>query len=208
MIGQLPKRKHENVQSEEYSEKPGSKAFWWILLAIITGILIVNQHKKENPDQNIPGDEELFEKLPDHFKETFTEKYGRPNEDDRECELYYLLANSAMKRPCMKCPVWCSGPEKNLILVLKNEIYYIGKTCRQEGEREKEHRQMMNTWDLEYQWIKRGTEGYITTAEQLHLKTYFSRPEAVKEDCHLFLPPGNVAGMSRENWRELLEKLK
>lgn len=108
----------------------------------------------------------------------------------------------------MKCPVWCSGPEKNLILVLKNEIYYIGKTCRQEGEREKEHRQMMNTWDLEYQWIKRGTEGYITTAEQLHLKTYFSRPEAVKEDCHLFLPPGNVAGMSRENWRELLEKLK
>ena len=99
-------------------------------------------------------------------------------------------------------------PEKAQILVLKDQIYYIGKTCRDQGERENEHKRTIDALNLEYHWIKRGTEGYITTAEQLHLKTYFSRPEAVKEGCHLFLPPGNAVGVSHENWRKLLEELK
>ena len=30
---------------------------------------------------------------------------------------------------------------------------------------------------------------------------------ATKERCHLFLPPGNSAGLSQEDWRELLEEL-
>ena len=52
------------------------------------------------------------------------------------------------------------------------------------------------------------TEGYITTAEQLHLKTYFTRPEAIKEGCRLFLPPGNSAGMPQQDWRKLLKELQ
>ena len=66
---------------------------------------------------------------------------------------------------------------------------------------------MMTAFNLRYQWIKRGTEGYITTAEQLHLKTYYARPEAIKDGCHLFLPPGNTVGMSQEDWKELLKEL-
>ena len=61
---------------------------------------------------------------------------------------------------------------------------------------------------LEYEWIKRGTEGYITTQEQLHLKTYFTRLEARKEGCHLFLPPGNSVGMPQDDWRKILEELQ
>jgi hypothetical protein len=208
MVGQLPLQKHDTTEKEKISEKPGGWQFWWLLLLIVEGITIVVQFKKENPELNLPGDEELFETLPEHAKETFKERYGRPNVDDRECELYYLLANTTMERPCVKCPVWCSEPEKIQVLVLKDQIYYIGKTCRQEGEREKEHTTMMTAFNLRYQWIKKGTEGYISTAEQLHLKTYYTRPEAVKEGCHLFLPPGNTVGMSLEDWRKLVKELK
>jgi hypothetical protein len=180
MIGQLPRQKHEIIEEEGVSGKPEPGKFWWVFLFIAAGIIIATQLKKENPELNIPGDEELFETLPDHAKEDFQEKYGRPNDDDRECELYYLLANTTMKRPCAKCPVWCLDSGKKQILVLKGQIYYIGKTCRDQGERENEHKRTIDALNLEYHWIKRGTEGYITTAEQLHLKTYFSRPEAVK----------------------------
>lgn len=98
-------------------------------------------------------------------------------------------------------------PEKMQILVSKSQIYYIGKTCRKQGEREKEHKQIRDALNLEYEWIQRGTEGYITTQEQLHLKTYFTREEAIKEGCHLFLPPGNTIGVSQQDWKKLLKEL-
>lgn len=205
MIGQLPRQKHEIIKDEAFSEKPGGGQRWWILLLIVIGTTIVVQLKKDNPELNTSSDEELFETLPEHAKDTFKERYGRPNDDDRECELYYLLANTTMRRPCVKCPIWCLDTEKMQVLVLKDQIYYIGKTCRQEGEREKEHTALMTALNLRYQWIKKGTEGYISTAEQLHLKTYYTRPEAIKEGCHLFLPPGNAIGMSREDWKKLLQ---
>jgi len=208
MVGQIPRQQHDIIEEEGFSGKPGGGQLWWILLLIVTGTTIVVQLKKENPELNIPGDEELFEKLPQQNKDNFKERYGLPDVDDRECELYYLLANTTMGRPCIKCPVWCSDTEKMQILVLQDQIYYIGKTCRQEGEREKEHTAMMTALNLRYQWIKRGTEGYISTAEQLHLKTYYTRPEAIKEGCHLFVPPGNAVGMSQEDWRKLIKELK
>ena len=121
---------------------------------------------------------------------------------------HYLEANSTMKRPCAKCPIWCMDPGKTQILVSEGEIYYIGKTCRKGGKRKKEHKRIIDALNLEYERIKRGTEGYITTAEQLHLKTYFTRLEAQKEGCHLFLPPGNTIGMSQQDWKKLLEELK
>jgi len=207
MIGHLSRQSHETSRGEEFSGKPGGGKRWWVLLFLVTGTLLIVQLRRENSELNIPSDEELFEKLPDPAKDAFKERYGQPNDDDRECELYYLLANTTMERPCVKCPVWCSDSGKMKILVLKDQIYYIGKTCRQEGEREQEHLAMMTALSLRYQWIKRGTEGYITTAEQLHLKTYYTRPEAVKEACHLFLPPGNAIGMSRGDWKKLLEEL-
>jgi len=187
---------------------PGGGGYFWILFFIAAAIIVATQVKKENPELNVLSDQELFDKLPDDAKEAFKEKYGQPDDDDRECELYYLIANSTMKRPCAKCPVWCMDPEKTQILVSKDQIYYIGKTCRKQGEREKEHKQIRDALNLEYEWIKRGTEGYITTQEQLHLKTYFTRDEAIKEGCRLFLPPGNSVGMPLEDWRKLLDELQ
>lgn len=188
--------------------KPGGGRYLWIILFVAAAIIVATQVKKENPDLYIPSDQELFEKLPDDAKEAFKEKYGQPDEDDRECELYYLIANSTMNRPCAKCPVWCMDPGKTQILVSKGQIYYIGKTCRKRGEREREHGQIIDALKLDYEWIKRGTEGYITTQEQLHLKTYFTRPESIKEGCRLFLPPGNSAGMPLQDWRKLLKELQ
>ena len=187
---------------------PGGGGYLWVIFLVAAAIIIATQVKKKPSGLNIPGNDELFEKLPDNAKEAFTEKYGQPDDDDRECELYYLLAKSSMKRPCAKCPVWCMDPGKTQILVSEGEIYYIGKTCRKRGEREKEHGQIIDALNLDYRWIKRGTEGYITTAEQLHLKTYFTKDEAIKEGCHLFLPPGNSIGMSQADWRKLLEELQ
>ena len=187
---------------------PRGGGYWWIVFFAATAIIVATQAKKENPGRNVSSDQELFDKLPDDAKEAFIERYGQPDEDDRECELYYLIANSTMKRPCAKCPVWCMDPEKIQILVSKGQIYYIGKTCRKRGEREREHKQIKDELDLEYEWIKRGTEGYITTQEQLHLKTYFTRLEARKEGCHLFLPPGNSVGMPQDDWRKMLEELQ
>ena len=63
-------------------------------------------------------------------------------------------------------------PGKNTDTLTEGEIYYIGKTCRKRGEREKEHGQIIDALNLDYRWIK-GTELYITTAEQLHYKTLF-----------------------------------
>ncbi|MCB0593226.1 MAG: hypothetical protein H6557_17415 [Lewinellaceae bacterium] len=188
--------------------RPGGGGYLWMLFFIMAGAIIVSQVKKKPPELNIPGNDELFEKLPDNAKEAFKEKYGQPDEDDRECELYYLLARSTMKRPCAKCPVWCMDPGKTQILVSKGEIYYIGKTCRKGDKREKEHKQIRDALKLDYKRIKRGTEGYITKTEQLHLKTYFTRDEAIKEGCHLFLPPGNSVGMPQKEWRKLLEELQ
>jgi hypothetical protein len=190
------------------SGKSGDEKYWWIIFVIATSIIIASQVKKEQRDLDIPTDKELFERLPEDAKKAFTEKYGQPDDDDRRCELYYLVANSTMKRPCIKCPVWCMDIGKTLILVSEGEIYYIGKTCRRGGKREKEHKRITDALNLDYHRIKRGTEGYITTAEQLHLKTYFTRFEARKEGCHLFLPPGNTVGMSQQDWKKLLEELK
>ncbi len=187
---------------------PGGGGYFWILFFIAATIIVATQVKKENPELNVLSDQELFDKLSDDAKEEFKEKYGQPDEDDRECELYYLLAKSTMKRPCAKCPVWCMDPGKTQILVSKGQIYYIGKTCRKRGEREKEHGQIRDALNLDYEWIKRGTEGYITTQEQLHLKTYFTRPEAIKEGCRLFLPPGNSVGMPQQDWRKMLNELQ
>ena len=187
---------------------PGGGGYFWIFFFMAAAIIVATQVKKENPELNVLSDQELFDKLPDDAKEAFKEKYGQPDEDDRECELYYLLAKSTMKRPCAKCPVWCMDAGKTQILVSKGQIYYIGKTCRKRGEREKEHGQIREALKLDYEWIKRGTEGYITTQEQLHLKTYFIRPEARKEGCRLFLPPGNSAGMPQQDWRKLLKELQ
>ena len=187
---------------------PGGGGYFWILFFIAAAIIVATQVKKENPELNVLSDQELFDKLPDDAKEAFKEKYGQPDEDDRECELYYLLAKSTMKRPCAKCPVWCMDAGKTQILVSKGQIYYIGKTCRKRGEREKEHGQIRDALNLDYEWIKRGTEGYITTQEQLHLKTYFTKDEAIKEGCHLFLPPGNSVGMPQQDWRKLLKELQ
>lgn len=178
----------------------------WILF-LIAIIAIIFSLKKENPDVKVLGDDELFEQLSDEAKEDFKEKYGSPDKDDRACELYYLLANSSAKRPCVKCPVWCLDDKKNQILVLKDQVYYIGKTCRQDGNREKEHLKMMQAFNLRYQWVKRGKEGYITTVEQLHLKSYYTRAEALKEGCRLFLPPGNSVGLSQTEWKKLTEEL-
>ncbi|MCO6490279.1 MAG: hypothetical protein J5I98_17835 [Phaeodactylibacter sp.] len=191
-------------------EKPGGGKYWWILFFIAAGIIVASRVIKENPALKIevPGDRELFDKLPDHAKKAFTEKYGQPDDDDRECELYYLIARSTMKRPCVKCPVWCMDPEKIQILVSKGQIYYIGKTCQKQGKRKKEHQKIIDALDLDYKGIKRGTEGYITTQEQLHLKTYFTRSEAIKEGCRLFLPPGNSVGVSQRDWRKLLKELR
>ncbi|MCO6491885.1 MAG: hypothetical protein J5I98_25945 [Phaeodactylibacter sp.] len=187
---------------------PGGGGYFWILFFIAAAIIVATQVKKETSDLNIPSNDELFEKLPDDAKEAFKEKYGQPDEDDSECELYYLLAKSTMKRPCAKCPVWCMDPGKTQILVSEGEIYYIGKTCRKEGKREKEHKRIRHALNLDYKRIKRGTEGYITKTEQLHLKTYFTKEEAIKEGCRLFLPPGNTIGMSQQDWKKLLEELQ
>lgn len=188
--------------------KPGGGGYLWILFFVAAAMIIASQVKKESPGVITPGNNELFEKLPDKAKESFKEKYGQPDGDDSECELYYLVANSTMKRPCIKCPIWCMDPEKIQILVSKDHIYYIGKTCREQGKRKKEHEPTTNALDLEYQWVLRGTEGYITKSEQLHLKTYFTKGEAVKEGCHLFLPPGNAIGMSQKDWKRLLKELQ
>jgi hypothetical protein len=99
MIEQLSKQKHDLIKEEEkLSGKPGGGQLWWILLLMVTGTTIVVQLKKENPELKLPGDEELFEKLPEQAKDTFKERYGRPDVDDRECELYYLLANTTSER--------------------------------------------------------------------------------------------------------------
>ena len=204
----LEKPKGTFDRSETFKPgRPGGGGYWWIIFFAAAAIIVATQVKKENPGLKIPTEKELFEKLPDNAKEAFTEKYGQPDEDDRECELYYLLAKSTMKRPCAKCPVWCMDPGKTQILVSRGQIYYIGKTCRKRGEREKEHGQIIDALNLDYRRIKRGTEGYITTVEQLHLKTYFTKGEAIKEGCHLFLPPGNSIGMPQADWKKLLKEL-
>ena len=201
--------KPKNIPDQSCARKPGKSGdgkYWWILFFIAASVFIASQIKKEEPGLGIPTDKELFERLPDNAKKTFTEKYGQPDDDDQECELYYLVAKSTMKRPCVKCPIWCLDPGKTQILVSKGEIYYIGKTCRRGGKRKKEHKRITDALNLDYHRIKRGTEGYITTAEQLHLKTYFTRGEAIKEGCRLFLPPGNTVGMSHQDWKKLLEE--
>ena len=204
----LESHKWEFGKNDSYeSRSPGNKIFWWILFFIAASVTIAALAKKENPAIDRPSDEELFERLPDNARKTFTEKYGQPDDDDRKCELYYLVAKSGMARPCIKCPIWCGDLTKTKIFVSAGQVYYIGKTCRGQGKRENEHRQLINALNLEYQGIKRGTEGYITTQEQLHLKTYFTRPEAIKEGCRLFLPPGNTIGMSQQEWKELLKEL-
>lgn len=148
-------------------------------------------------------EQELFKMLPEKLQEDFKARYGRPDQDDSECELYYLTAKSSSPRPCVKCPVWCNDPAKKFIYLNRGEIYYIGKTCRKRGIRAKEHLPNLEFLDLQYVWINRGTEGYITTQEQLHLKTYYLRNEALKENCRLYLPPGNSIGISKADWRLL-----
>ena len=79
-----------------------------------------------------------------------------------------------MKRPCFKCPLWCSDLGKIKILVSEGEIYYIGKTCRENEARENEHQAIIDALGLDYEWVDKGPEGYITTQEQLHLKNLSS----------------------------------
>ncbi len=180
----------------------------WVILSLLVAVGVFFAVKKErNPKFDTPKERELFDDLPEKTKQIFIEKYGQPDEDDRECYLYYLVANSTMKRPCFKCPIWCSAPGKLQILVSAGDIFYIGKTCRKEGDRENEHQYIVDALDLTYEWILKGSEGYITTQEQLHLKSYFMRAEAEKEGCLLFLPPGNKTGMSKANWKKLLKEL-
>lgn len=72
-------------------EQPGGKSYLWLLfLGIIITITIATWTKKDKPDLDVPDDRELFEKLSDHSKESFEEKYGKPDEDDRECETLTL----------------------------------------------------------------------------------------------------------------------
>ena len=183
------------------------KVIWFLLLIIIsTGIYYAIKRTK-NPRATVPNVRKLFDDLPEQAKQDFIKKYGQPDDDDRKCYLYYLIAKSTVKRPCYKCPIWCADLSKLQILVLEEQVYYIGKTCRKEGDRENEHRSISKALDLDYIWITSGSEGYITTQEQLHLKTYYLKPEAKKEGCQLFLPPGNKVGMSKADWKNLLKEL-
>ncbi len=72
------------------SEPPGGGGYWWIVFFVAAAIIVATQAKKENPGLNVSSDQELFDKLPDDAKEAFIERYGQPDEDDIECELYYL----------------------------------------------------------------------------------------------------------------------
>ncbi len=199
---------YKGVIKRKSSGKPRPKIIWFLLLALISMGIYFAVKRRTNPEFDIPKERALFEELPEQAKQAFIKKYGQPDDDDRECYLYYLVANSTMKRPCFKCPIWCADLNKLQILVSEEQVYYIGKTCREEGNRENEHQQIINGLDLEYEWVSSGSEGYITTQEQLHLKTYYLRPESKKEGCQLFLPPGNKMGMSTADWKKLLKELK
>ncbi|MCO6475599.1 MAG: hypothetical protein J5I94_03205 [Phaeodactylibacter sp.] len=67
---------------------PGGGGYFWILFFIAAAIIVATQIKKENPDLNVSSGQELFDKLPDDAKEAFIERYGQPDDDDRECELF------------------------------------------------------------------------------------------------------------------------
>ena len=214
------KPKSESVSDEEFlevfkgvinrsSSDHRNRSYFIALLVMLLGLGLFFAFKKQkNPIIEGPSNSDLYESLPDAAKKDFVRKYGHPDEDDTDCELYYLIAVTTRPRPCYKCPIWCLNPAKTQILVSTNEIYYIGKTCRQGDERKKEHQEISKALDLRYEWVLRGSEAYITKQEKLHLKSYFSRHEAEKEGCTLFLPPGNTIGMSQADWKKLLKELK
>ena len=57
---------------------PGGGGYLWVIFLVATAIIVATQVKKEPSGLNIPGNDELFEKLPDNAKEAFKEKYGQP----------------------------------------------------------------------------------------------------------------------------------
>jgi hypothetical protein len=147
---------YKGVIKRKPSGNPRPKIIWGLLLVLIAVGIYFAVKRESNPKLNVPKDRELFDDLPEQAKEAFIKKYGQPDDDDRECYLYYLVANSTMKRPCFKCPIWCADLSKLQILVSEEEVYYIGKTCRKEGDRENEHQQIINNLDLEYEWVITG----------------------------------------------------
>lgn len=103
------------------------------------------------------------------------------------CVQYILYATSDGKYTCLSCP-----PGIPFVTLKRDEIWYIGHTCQDEGNRHSKAFRTRNNVRLFTNYI--GTKEDCHKIELKLIQGYQYLPESLKPEIKLVLPPYNRTG--------------